>query len=287
VVQRRRAGLGRADDHEGGQDHALHLTAAVVRSSHAKLERPLRYRYAPDPHPHLVVEAIVEPSIYLQMPFPDAHLAPGASWGLTATDDGYAAVLADPHWKALHDALRGPEFVAGVLGTFAADMQRAGCLVDPAHARLTPFVESRTEKERETLSETGDPNEIFTRLDFQCKGAGAYREFVHLDWARRIVGGILFFSDAHEEGLVGGETALYRDRSFRNDRWCHDPELVALFPAKHNTGIIFLNSNAGFHGPRAIERLTGRRRWLYYTISSRVNVWPAGSRARGAGRSTG
>jgi hypothetical protein len=143
---------------------------------------------------------------------------------------------------------------------------------------LTSFVESRTEKEQATLGAGGDPNEIFTRLDFQSKGAGGYREFVHLDWARRIVGGILFFSDADEEGLVGGETAFYRDRAFRNDRWCHDPELVALFRPRHNTGMIFLNSNAGFHGPRRITALEGRRRWLYFTISSRVDIWPAAPR---------
>lgn len=110
------------------------------------------------------------------------------------------------------------------------------------------------------------------------KAEGEYRSFVHLDWARRIVGGILFLSDQDEEGLEGGELALYRDRGFRNDRWCHDPELVTMYPPRHNTGVIFLNSNAGFHGPRAISRLTGHRRWLYYTISSRLDVWPCADR---------
>jgi hypothetical protein len=153
-------------------------------------------------------------------------------------------------------------------------MRRAECLVDPDRARLIPFVETREQKEQSRLDIDGDPNEIFTRLDFQSKGQGGYRDFVHLDWSRRIIGGILFFSDAEEEGLVGGELALYRDRGFRNDRWCHDAELTALFPPKKNSGVIFLNSNSAFHGPRPIEALRGRRRWLYYTISSRVDVWP-------------
>ena len=97
---------------------------------------------------------------------------------------------------------------------------------------------------------------------------------MHLDWPRRLVGGIFFFSDADEEGLEGGELGLYRDRGFRNDRWCHEPELAATLPARRNTGVIFLNSNGAFHGPRAIRALRGRRRWLYYAISSRVDVWP-------------
>src|SRR5436190_24102231 len=89
----------------------------------------------------------------------------------------------------------------------------------------------------------------------QSKPAGGYRQFVHLDWPRRVVGGILFFSDAREEGLEGGELALYRDRALRNDRWCHEPELTAQFPPAKNSGVIFLNSNGAFHGPRAITRL--------------------------------
>jgi hypothetical protein len=239
----------------------------------------MRYRYAGDPHPHLVIEEIIAPDLYRQMRFPDGQIHQGADWGLTSSDPQYANVLQDPHWKALHDTMRSKGFVSAVLGAFADDMREAGCLVDPDHATLTSFVESREEKERRVLATEGDPNDVFTRMDFQSKGFGAYREFVHLDWARRIVGAILFFCDADEERLVGGETALYRDRDFRNDRWCHDPELTALFRPRHNTGVIFLNSNAGFHGPRGIDALNGRRRWLYYTISSKLDIWPAAARA--------
>ncbi|MES1254715.1 MAG: hypothetical protein ABUS56_03850 [Acidobacteriota bacterium] len=234
----------------------------------------MRYRYVVVPHPHIVIDEIVAPDVYTAMRFPDEYLEPDANWGLTSTDARYADVLADPNWRALHDTLRGERFVSRVLRTFAPDMKRAACLVDPDRARLTGFVESRADKARKALVGPGDPNDVFTRLDFQSKRAGHYREFVHLDWPRRVVGGILFFSDADEEGLVGGELALYRDRGFRNDRWCHAPERVAAFPARHNTGVIFLNSNAGFHGPCAMTALRGRRRWLYYTISSRSDVWP-------------
>lgn len=235
----------------------------------------MRYRYEPAPHPHIVIDQITDASTYERLRFPDTHILPGASWGLTTSDPGYQDVLADPLWRELHDTLRGQWFVSQVLDALADDMRRASCLVDPHDWQLTDFVESRDEKERAVLASDGNPNELFTRMDFQSKAAGGYREFVHLDWARRIVGGILFFCDADEEGLVGGETALYRDRDFRDDRFCHDAELTALFTPRHNTGIIFLNSNRGFHGPRAITALRGRRRWLYYTISSRVDVWPS------------
>lgn len=238
----------------------------------------MRLRYAHEPHPHLVCDEILPPDVYTALRFPDELIAPGSSWGITATDPNYPIVLRDPVWHALYDQLRGEPFVRAVLRGFAADMAHAGCLVDPEHARLVPFVETREEKEKAVLATDADPNEIFIRLDFQSKTEGGYRSFVHLDWARRIVGGILFFSDAEEEGLEGGELAFYRDRDFRNDRWCHDAELTALFPPRANTGLIFLNSNSAFHGPRAITALRGRRRWLYYTISSRVDVWPCAAR---------
>lgn len=238
----------------------------------------MRFTYHAAPHPHLFIEEIVAPAVYARLEFPDALIASGEAWGITAGDPDYETVLADPGWRRLHDELRGEPFVRTVLDAFAVDMREAGCLVDPDRARLIDHVESRADKERAVVDDEADPDELYTRLDFQSKGAGAYRDFVHLDWARRIVGGILFFSDADEEGLEGGELAFYRDRGFSDDRWCHDPELTATFAPRHNTGVIFLNSNAGFHGPRPIRSLTGRRRWLYFTISSRIDVWTARDR---------
>lgn len=239
----------------------------------------MKVTYRADPHPHLLLEELMPPDVYESTPFPD-DLVADDEWGITSDDDNYKRVMEDPAWRALHDELRGERFVREVLMAFGDDMRAAPCLTDPDDARLTGYVETREEKGLRVLSTEGDPNDLFTRLDFQSKAEGGYREFVHLDWARRIVGGILFFSDASEEGLEGGELALYRDRDFRNDRWCHDPELTAKFAPRHNSGVIFLNSNRGFHGPRAITRLDGRRRWLYFTISSAVDVWPCEERVQ-------
>lgn len=218
------------------------------------------------------------PQEYLALTFPDALVAPGEAWGLTATDPAYATALAGDGWQALVGELRSPSFVRSVLDALADDMRAAGCLVDPAAVRVVEFEETREQKALPSLGLPGRPSDVFTRVDFQSKAEGGYREFVHLDWARRIVGGILFFSDAVEEGLEGGELAFYRDRAFQDDRWCHDPELVATFAPAHNSGVIFLNTNGAFHGPRAIRRLAGRRRWLYFTISSVVDVWPSRTR---------
>lgn len=239
----------------------------------------MRCRYVADPHPHIVIDQLVAPWHYESLRFPDGLVARGAAWGITRSDGAYQAILRDPGWAALHRRLCGESFVRFVLDTFASDMHAHGALVDPNKVRLTEFVESREQKELSVLAREGDAAELYTRLDFQMKAAGAYRPFVHLDWARRIVGGILFFSDADEEEMIGGELAFYRDRAFRNDRWCHDPELLMTFAPRHNTGVLFLNTNSAFHGPREITSLAGHRRWLYYAISSRLDVWPHAERA--------
>jgi hypothetical protein len=238
----------------------------------------VKLQYRSDPHPHVVIDELMPPAVYSSTPFPDELIADD-EWGITSSDERYADVLATPGWRALHDELRGERFVRELLTSFGDDMRAAGCRTDPDRARLVDYTETREQKGLRVLASDGDPDRVFTRLDFQSKAEGGYRDFIHLDWARRVVGGILFFSDAAEEGLEGGELAFYRDRGFRNDRWCHDPELTAQFAPRHNTGVIFLNSNSGFHGPRRIRRLAGRRRWLYFTISSTVDVWPCAARA--------
>lgn len=238
-----------------------------------------RLCYEAEPHPHLRVDAIVDDAVYAEMRFPDDLIEPGAGWGLTSTDPAYRTVLDDPQWGTLIRMLRSEAFIGTVLDAFAGDMRQHGCLVDLDNVQIVDLDESRDEKHAAVLRADGDPNALFTRVDFQSHSATTYRDFIHLDWARRVVGGILFFSDAVEADLEGGDLAFYRDRAFQNDRWCHDPELVARFSPKHNTGVIFLNTNAAFHGPTRITRLSGRRRWLYYTISSAADVWPCAPRA--------
>src|SRR5690349_8280343 len=119
----------------------------------------MRYRYAAEPHPHILIDELVPPDVYASMRFPDELIAPGA-WGITSSDPEYQLALQDPLWRAFHDEVRGEAFVSLVLNAFAPEMERAGCLVDAERARLVPFVESRAEKEMSALPGGGDPNEI-------------------------------------------------------------------------------------------------------------------------------
>ena len=71
----------------------------------------MRYHYRALPHPHLFIDEIAAPDVYRAMRFPDSLVAPGQSWGITSSDPQYAEVLADPHWRSLHDELCGEAMV--------------------------------------------------------------------------------------------------------------------------------------------------------------------------------
>jgi hypothetical protein len=180
--------------------------------------------------------------------------------------------MAQPGWGEFSRAYMNEAFVRRVVGMFARDIREHGCAIDPDKVYLVQRGESRQETESSLLSETDDPHALFIRFDLQAIGA-TYGKSVHCDHLRRLIGGVLFMTSAEDEALDGGEFALYSDLAFNNDRKCHEPRIEKTFTFRHNQGVLFLNSNRGFHGPTPIRRMSGMRKWIYFSISSRRNVW--------------
>ena len=181
--------------------------------------------------------------------------------------------MAQPGWTQFGEIMLGEAFVKQVIGLFADDIRSRGARIDPERVYLQPYVETREELKKPTLDEAHDPNALFVRFDFQAM-TSTHWTFVHTDWNRRVVGGVLFMTSAADAGMDGGEFGLFSDQEFRNDRTCHAPRLEKAFAYEHNKGVLLLNCNGGFHGPLPIRRLAGTRKWIYYAISSRRNVWP-------------
>ena len=73
--------------------------------------------------------------------------------------------------------------------------------------------------------------------------------------------------------MVGGDFGLWRDRQYRGDRRPHDCELTITYPVRHNTLYVFLNRNDSFHGPKPLTQISGMRKWAYFSISARQNIW--------------
>lgn len=233
--------------------------------------------YRDDPSPHLFLRRLINPMVYRAARFPDLEERPLGRIGrdLYPSDPDFAGVCQSHGWDALRQLVTGKAFVSAVINHFADAMRDRGCLVDPDDWALAPYDETRAETESGDLGLPDPPNALFTRFDFQAAGAD-YVKPPHVDWPRRVIGGVLFCCDAAEQGLEGGEFGMWRETAPNQQvRLCASPELVCSYPARHNTGVLFLNSPDGYHGPTPITRLTGQRRWIYYSISSRHAVWPS------------
>jgi hypothetical protein len=233
--------------------------------------------YFSAPSPHAVIPQLVEPELYRRIKFPDLPERPLGRIGrdLYCGEPGWAELMRTPGWAKFSATFMSESFMKQIVRIFADDIRRQGCGIDPDAVHLVPYHESRQETRNRALSDSFDPNALFIRFDLQAAGA-VYSKTVHCDHPR-VIGGVLFMTSAADEGLEGGEFALYTDLEFRNDRTCHRPQVVKKFPVQHNQGVLFLNSNTGFHGPLPLRRVAGLRKWIYYSISSRCDVWKAAS----------
>ncbi len=235
----------------------------------------IEYQYFRDPTPHIYLPELLPAEIYKKLVFPQLEYYARGRIGrdLFRGESGYEDLIAQSGWRELYELFTCPQFVMWILGIFAGDLKRLACSIDPANAFYEPFIESRDLVLDVKGAISGrDRNALFARFDIQAAD-GNYTPYVHLDRVRRLVGGVLFCSDCRDEGLVGGKFALYRDRFFADDRRCLWPKLAKSFPVRHNSGVIFLNSNAAFHGPTRTIALTGLRKWVYFSISSHQPIW--------------
>lgn len=236
----------------------------------------MQIEYHRTPTPHAFIAQLIAPELYAKIRFPDIPPRPMGRIGrdIYYGEPEWAEVMAQPGWAEFSSAFMSEDFMRRILGLFADDIRRHGCGIDLDKVYLAQRAETRIETETALLSETEDPNALFIRFDLQAIGA-TYNKKVHCDHLRRVIGGVLFMTSAEDEELEGGEFAIYTDLAFNNDRKCHQPQIEKKFPFNHNQGVLFLNSNTGFHGPTPIHRIAGMRKWIYFSISSRRNVWKA------------
>lgn len=234
----------------------------------------MQVEYFDSPTPHVFIPQLVTPEIYDRIRFPDIPIRPGGRIGrdIYYGEPEWAPLMTQPGWAEFSSTFMSEDFMRRMIDLFANDIRKHGCGIDPDKVYLLQRAESRIETETPLLSETDDPNALFFRFDLQAIGP-TYDKKVHCDHLRRVIGGVLFMTSAEDEGLEGGEFALYSDLAFNNDRKCHRPRIEKTFPFRHNQGVLFLNSNSGFHGPTPINRISGLRKWIYFSISSRRNIW--------------
>lgn len=234
----------------------------------------MQVEYQRAPSPHAFIPQLVVPGIYARMRFPDIPQRPMGRIGrdIYFGEPEWADLMRQPGWAEFSSSFMSEAAMRRIIDVFADDIRAQGCGIDPDKVYLEQRAETRVETETAVLSEKADPNALFVRFDLQTIDA-TYGKPIHCDWPRRVIGGVLFMTSAEDEGLEGGEFALYSDLAFNNDRKCHQPAIAKTFPVRHNQGVLFLNGNTGFHGPTPIRRMSGMRKWIYFSISSQRDVW--------------
>jgi hypothetical protein len=212
--------------------------------------------------------------LYQQGAFPEISVRSKGRSGqdLFVGEPGFDEAVKSVGFKELFELFTSEDFVKWTLSIFEEDLLRLHCSVTAQDARLVPYLETRDALDAapDVLDLSADPNEVFTRFDFSVAGP-RYTTYAHLDSPRRVIGGLLFFSDGKRDEIDGGDFVLYGDRLFLGDRvgrWLYRAKVI---PLRGNTGVLFLNSNRGFHGPSQVR--SGTRKWIYYSISSRNLAW--------------
>ena len=235
----------------------------------------MKYEYFTEPFPYCYISELVPRDIYDKINFPET-IQDGknrrAVKGLFRDDEGYSDIISSDGWKEVYQYFTNPETLQEIVNLFSKDISKTNCMLQPDKIYFKDYFETYEDFLAGIIDDESDPNALFTKFDFQA-GDITYEPKIHCDHQRRLIGGLFFFSDYREEKIQGGKFALYRDEEFNDDRVCHKPKLIKEFPAIHNTGALFLNSNKGFHGNTKITSIEGWRKWVYYSISSKRNIW--------------
>ena len=233
-----------------------------------------------DPYPHAILTNVIPADLYSQLKFPQMQKRNNtrAGWDLFKGEKNYDDFFAaDQNWKRVQTLLDSEEFIFSMCRVFEPEFKLQN--IDVKRLKLFEFTETPAQMQMGHIAFGKFDHKIFNRFDLQASDGTTLR-VPHVDHARRLIGGVLFFCDGREEGMVGGDFGVWRDRQYKGDRVAHDCELVKTYPIRHNTAYIFLNRNDSFHAPMSVTEISGTRKWSYFSISARQNVWKPDPGAR-------
>jgi hypothetical protein len=226
-----------------------------------------------DPYPHAILENVIPAELYSRLKFPEMRRRNNtrAGWDLFKGEKQYDEFFAsNSDWKLVQQFLDSEQFIISVCRIFDDELLQQGVEIDKL--KLIEFTETPAQMQMGHIAFGKFDHKIFSRFDLQASNGTTLRN-PHVDHARRLIGGVLFFCDSAEEGMSGGDFGVWVDRKYRGDRKPHDCELVGTYPIRHNTLYVFLNRNDSFHAPTEVTAISGMRKWSYFSISARQNVW--------------
>jgi hypothetical protein len=265
------------------------------------------------PYPHVVSDSMLDPAMFARLlaEYPDASL-----FAETAADTGgkgsragketgfdiyrgdttYDRLIArSPAWAEFDAWINSTAFVDKYQELFGPHAKDIGISVDIAKSTYDrSYVEPRDVlTANETLGERiagaahsltrsmrmGHPTDLFTRLDI-TRSLGGYAKPPHCDRPNRLCSLIIYFTDADDVGLEGGDLLVFKakkpgpvEKAPRHPR-PNEVDIVAQLRPKANRGVFFPCCNTSYHGVTAVTSKGVPRDFLYINISGRsASLW--------------
>ncbi|MDB5423962.1 MAG: hypothetical protein JWQ29_1378 [Phenylobacterium sp.] len=264
-----------------------------------------------DPFPHVIKDGILPADLYnaLRADFPTADIfggqksvhgtagsRTGSGFDIYRGDSAYGALTKrSKAWAEFDGFINSERFADAFRTVFAEHMDKIGLRVRVAESHIDPaYVEPR-----ETLTETatfGDrvaqaantvldpfrnpkPVDLFTRLDIH-KSMSGYAKKPHCDRPNRLCSLIVYFMDADEAALDGGDLLIFKHNQAKPvekyERHPHPENVtqIAQLRPKPNLGVFFPCQNNSYHGVTQVQSQGVERDFLYINISGRTSsLW--------------
>lgn len=174
-------------------------------------------------------------------------------------------------WKKLYNYIHSQNFIDFIISLFGNYIKDNNCLVDPKKAKFMDHLESREWMSSVNVPEEIkklkiNPNNLFCSLIFFIGKVG-YVVPIHQDWRHRLITILIYFSDADEQEMQGGNLHMYANEKEGLKK------VKSVSPHK-NTAVIMLDTNNSNHSVDEVKYLKGARKCVFITVSSRINIWP-------------
>lgn len=217
------------------------------------------------PFPHVLADQWLDADLYerLRRSFPPCPPNSGPTgFTLFAGDPDYDRLIAeDEAWARFHGGFPSQAFIDYALAAFA-DTFEGRALADLSNARYVSYRESREDKERSGLARVEHrPDELWVRVDIMQGRTGYYRH-PHLDHRRRALSMLVYFCDADEAGMTGGDLILH----------ARGGGAVTIRP-RHNRMVMFPCAAGSIHSVSKIRRQSAPRNFVQVILSSSVDLW--------------
>lgn len=249
-----------------------------------------------EPFPHITKKDFIETSLYarLKAEFPpdevfSRNTTAGGRSGrdLYRGDKAYDDFLkASPAWREFHDYINSSAYLDFALELFGDYLEKLECKVSRAGAHFVDYIEPREvlrykskirwriEMAAQKIAKAKQKDEIFVRLDL-AQGAVGYGKAVHCDRGNRLTSMIVYFCNAEDIAMQGGELLLHEHIEKRpGSRFERHPKpqltrVIGTVIPDDNLGLLFLCSNNSYHSATPVKAQRGYRNFIYVSLSSR------------------